>query len=187
MASSTTLIPKAVHSPGGKTSIPLPGHVIGRAKFSKCGRYRQELWRTWGETDRYALFIGMNPSTASHLVDDPTCLREWKRAERMGLCGYAKANVLDVRITDSKTLHRLDYSPVSKANLPAILRLASKAEIIVACWGRLHSSLAHYTEGVETALRNNGHTLLCLGQNADGSPKHPLYLRADAELVQYSR
>ncbi|MCB8878523.1 DUF1643 domain-containing protein [Acidisoma silvae] len=187
MSPSLPSPPNIIHSPGGKISIPLPAHVLGRAKFSKCGRYRQALWRTWGQTGRYALFIGMNPSTASHLIDDPTCLREWKRAERMGLCGYAKANILDVRITDSKILHQLDYPPVSRANLPTILKLASKADIVIACWGRLHSSLAHHAERVEMSLRDAGYTLYCLGQNGDGSPKHPLYLRADAGLVEYIR
>jgi hypothetical protein len=174
-----------LYHPGGKVSIPLPLHVTGRATFSECGRYRQELWRTWSNGSTYAMFIGTNPSTASHLVDDPTCLREWMRAERMGMGGYAKCNVLDIRMTDAKQLHRLDVPPFSDANLPAILRLARKAEVIIACWGKLHISLKHHADCVETALRDAGHALHCLGQNKDGSPKHPLYLRADAPLVEY--
>lgn len=174
------------HHPGGKVAIPLPAHITGQAKFSDCGRYRQELWRRWEGPTGYALFIGTNPSVACHLTDDPTCLREWKRAERMGL-SYAKANVLDARLTDSRQLHRLDFPPCSDANLPAIMRLAKDAAIIVACWGRLHSSMQHHAERVETALRNDGHALHCLGRNNDGSPKHPLYLRSDAELIEFTR
>ena len=177
-------MPDHPHHPGGKVAISLPLYVTGRATFSECGRYRQELWRTWSDHPEYALFIGMNPSTACHLTDDPTCQREWKRAERMGL-NFVKTNILDVRLTDSRQLHRLDLPPCSDANLPTIMRLAADASIIVACWGRLHPSLKHHADRVETSLRGAGRTLHCLGRNQDSSPKHPLYLRSDAELIEY--
>lgn len=45
------------------------------AKISECGKYRYSLWRVWDKTKPTFTSIGLNPSTADHIEDDPTITR----------------------------------------------------------------------------------------------------------------
>ena len=59
------------------------GGSISGALFSDDSRkYRYALWRIWDSSLDTLLFIGLNPSTAAHVQDDPTIRR---------LVGFAKA------------------------------------------------------------------------------------------------
>jgi len=40
------------------------------AKLSICCTYRYTLWRTWAESKPYAMFVGLNPSTADEDKED---------------------------------------------------------------------------------------------------------------------
>jgi hypothetical protein len=175
------------HDPGGKVRLALGPGVHGDALMSPDGRYRQLMRRWLGDTfpERYIMFIGMNPSTADASVDDPTCAREWSFARREGFTGMIKANVGDYRATDPKALLRDGIVAVSPANLPAIRAAAVKAEIVVLCHGKLNRALAPAGAEIVAALRKDRVRLMCFGTNADGSAKHPLYLRADTPLVEF--
>lgn len=175
------------HDPGGKIRLPLMPGVKGDATFSADGRYRQLMRRWTGEhfPERYVLFIGMNPSTADGTVNDPTCAREWTFANREGYSAMVKANVGDFRATDPKMLLAPGVVAVSDANLPAIRGAAMGADLVVLCHGKLNKALAPAGKAIVDALRADGVDLWCFGTNADGSPKHPLYLRADTPLVPF--
>ncbi|MFK4809138.1 DUF1643 domain-containing protein [Devosia sp. ZW T5_3] len=177
----------AGHDPGGKVRLPLMAGVKGDATFSADGRYRQLMRRWTGETfpKRYILFIGMNPSTADATVNDPTCAREWTFAQREGYSAMAKANVGDYRATDPKMLLAPGVVAVSDANLPAIRAAAAEADFVVLCHGKLNKALAPAGKAIVEALKADGTELWCFGTNADGSPKHPLYLRLDTPLVRF--
>lgn len=176
-----------MHDPGGKVRLRLGAGVRGDAVMSDDGRYRQIMRRWLGETfpESYILFIGMNPSTADASVDDPTCAREWTFARREGFSAMVKCNVGDYRATDPKMLVASGVVAVSSANLPAIRAAASGAGRVVLCHGKLNKALAHAGRELVAALRSDGVELWCFGTNADGSPKHPLYLRGDTQLVRY--
>ena len=46
------------------------------ATFSSCRTYRYSLWRRWGAPEQgYAMFIGLNPSTADEVEDAPSAGR----------------------------------------------------------------------------------------------------------------
>ncbi len=181
---SADLHDPAQHDPGGKVRLALMAGVMGDATFSADGRYRQLMRRWLGETfpDRYILFIGMNPSTADATVNDPTCAREWTFAQREGFDAMVKANVGDYRATDPKMLLAPGVVASSPENLPAIRAVAAKADKVVLCHGKLNKALAPAGRALIEALRADGVPLWCFGQNADGSTKHPLYLRADTPL-----
>ncbi|MHA6728552.1 DUF1643 domain-containing protein [Devosia sp. A369] len=177
----------AAHDPGGKVRLKLMPGVNGDAVMSPDGRHRQLMRRWTGERfpERYVLFIGMNPSTADATVNDPTCAREWTFANREGYAAMVKANVGDYRATHPKMLLEPGVVAVSDANLPAILQAAAGADLVVLCHGKLNKALAPAGAALVAALRGDGVGLWCFGTNGDGSPKHPLYLRADTPLVRF--
>lgn len=176
-----------LHDPGGKVRLSLMPGVNGDATFSADGRYRQLMRRWLGASfpERYILFVGMNPSTADASVNDPTCAREWTFARREGFDAMVKANVGDYRATDPKMLLAPGVAAVSDANIPAIRQAASGADFVILCHGKLNKALAPAGKALVEALRSDGIDLWCFGTNGDGSPKHPLYLRADTPLVRF--
>ena len=175
------------HDPGGKVRLALMPGVMGDATFSADGKYRQLMRRWSGDVfpERYVLFIGMNPSTADATVNDPTCAREWTFANREGYTAMVKANVGDYRATDPKMLLVPGVEAVSVENIPAIRKAAVGADFVVLCHGKLNKALAPAGKELVAALKADGIDLWCFGTNADGSPKHPLYLRADTPLVRF--
>jgi hypothetical protein len=175
------------HDPGGKVRLRLGAGVNGDAVMSEDGRYRQIMRRWLGDAfpERYILFIGMNPSTADALVDDPTCAREWNFSRREGFSAMVKCNVGDYRATDPKMLLAEGVEAVSLANLPAILGVAKGAGRVVLCHGKLNKALAPAGRELVAALQDENIELWCFGKNADGSPKHPLYLRSDTQFVRF--
>jgi len=177
-----------LHNPGGKVRLALMEGVNGDAVFSDDGRYRPLMRRWLGDAfpDRYLLFIGMNPSTADATVNDPTCGREWTFAQREGFDAMVKANVGDYRATDPKMLLQPGVEASSPANLPTIRQAAAGADKVVLCHGKLNKALAPAGREMVAALVKDGHNLWCFGTNADGSPRHPLYLRADTPLVRWT-
>jgi len=178
-----------LHDVGGKSRLAMIPGVTGGAAFSECGRFRHWLSRDWGfrqhsdGREPYALFVGMNPSTAAADVDDPTVRREMAITKRLGLDRYVKVNVMDYRATSPRALLMPGVQPCSDENRKVIRRLADGAATIIVCHGRLHKKLRRYGDAAMFELRP--HKLWCLGRNDDGSPKHPLYLASDTPLEAY--
>ncbi|HJM80481.1 MAG TPA: DUF1643 domain-containing protein, partial [Prochlorococcaceae cyanobacterium Fu_MAG_72] len=66
---------------------------VSEASFSPCGHYRWWLKRRLGKSSRTLLFVGLNPSKASALDDDPTLRRI------LGFCrswGYGRLLVVNL-------------------------------------------------------------------------------------------
>lgn len=180
------MIDGTAHDPGGRVRLALMPGVRGDAEFSD--HEHRQLMRRWiGDTfpERYILFIGMNPSTADANVNDPTCAREWTFAQREGYAAMAKGNVGDYRATDPKMLLAPSVVAVSPHNLPSLRAAARKADKVVLAHGKLNKALALAGRELVEALRADGIPLWCFGVNADGSPKHPLYLRLDTPLIPF--
>lgn len=177
------------HDAGGRVKTALPAGLRGDAVFyGESEEYRPRLRRWVGDSfpSRYVLFIGMNPSVAAHTVNDPTITREWGFASRWGYSGYVKCNVADYRATFPRDILAEGIVPSSPVNLPTILEEARAAELVVICHGRLNRVLMPIGRAVIAALRDQGVSMKCFGINgSDGSPKHPLYLRGDTELVAF--
>lgn len=177
-----------LHDPGGKVHIRLPDGVIGGARFSACGRYRQTLTRDWtpeGEAPRTIMFLGQNPSVARADVSDPTCDKELKFARLWGYTRYVKTNMLDWRATHPKDVPHDPAVARSAENLPAILREAEDAEEILLAYGKLHKRYAPIVNQTIQALRATGKPLNCLKLNKDGSAQHPLYIRGDTQRFPF--
>lgn len=154
------------------------------ARFSPCQRYRYTLWRNWGPADSAPLmFLMLNPSTADAEKNDPTVERCQRRALSMGFGGLCVGNIFAFRSTDPRGLYATGLDPIGPENDSAILDLAKSAGMVICAWGK-HGALGGRGEAVLAMLRTAGVTPYCLGQNGDGSPKHPLYVAYDKRPEQ---
>lgn len=142
------------------------------AIFSKCEKYRYSLLRTWNNNmqNGYAMFIGLNPSTADEKINDPTVRRCIGFARDWGFDGLLMANIFAFRATLPEDMKK-QSNPIGDLNDYFIQYFAKDAEIIIGAWGT-HGKYLNRQDRVLELIPN----LCCLGKNNDGTPKHPLYL-----------
>ena len=155
------------------------GYIVGyygSGKQCSCGTKQ-------GQTMQ---FICLNPSTADERTDDPTVLRCWRRAQRMGYGSFCMTNLFALRSTDPRGL-RKHPNPIGEAaeNEGHILRIGALAGIIVLAWGSQDAAVQKQAAWVESRLKSSGLWPKCraLGFTAAGTPRHPLYMKNDIELV----
>ena len=77
------------------------------ANFSACRKYRYSLKRVWNRQSSLVLFIGLNPSTADEINDDPTLTRCMDYAKRWGYGGVCVANLFAYRATKPTDMLRV--------------------------------------------------------------------------------
>jgi len=150
------------------------------AEFSGDGKHRFTLWRFWREPRSLVAFIGLNPSTADATQNDPTIHRCQKFAEQWGFDGFYMLNLYSLRSTDPKGLKCEDFTRTE--NIEAVMRICRRREVreIVLAWGVDGCDGEHLAETLR--LSPQVEHPRCLGKTKDGYPRHPLYLRKDAEL-----
>jgi hypothetical protein len=139
--------------------------------FSPDRVYRYTLWRRWNNNG-YAMFIGLNPSTADETVNDPTIRRCIAYARDWGYGALCMTNLFAFRATHPATLGSID-DPVGPDNDTHLLEAASGARIIVACWG-VNGIYKDRNHIVSTLL--SSHDMYVLRLTKNGHPAHPLYL-----------
>jgi hypothetical protein len=150
------------------------GDAASVATYSPCESYRYALTRIWDAQGPRALFVMLNPSTATEYQNDPTVERCERRARTLGFGSFHVANIFAYRATDPKDM-RAQTDPVGPANDAAILAASGQAQQIICAWGNHGSHLSRGTQ-VETLLRRTGLPLFHLGLTLAGMPKHPLYI-----------
>ncbi|MCO4747879.1 MAG: DUF1643 domain-containing protein [Proteobacteria bacterium] len=157
------------------------GDVLRDAILSPCGSYRFRLTRRW-ERGATALFVMLNPSVADAARDDPTLRRCVGFARREGFAAVEVVNLSPLRATNPRELltHRLS-SEVVVENRLHIANARASAGLVIAAWGSWGDRLPHLLgqAGLE------GAQLVCLGITKGGQPRHPLYVRANTELVPW--
>ena len=75
--------------------------------------------------------------------------------------------------------------PVGFDNNRWILRAAREADRIVCAWGA-HGRHRDRGRDVFRMLADAGHRLYHLGLTREGQPKHPLYLKRDTPLTEWT-
>lgn len=164
--------------PGPDSPLVVRGHQKGdaasEAVYSPCEAYRYTLTRTWDPAGPRALFVMLNPSTATEYQNDPTVERCERRARALGFGAFRVTNIFAFRATDPKVM-RAVADPVGPANDAAIAESALWADRIVCAWGT-HGAHKGRGPAVEALLRATGRALHHLGLSKDGHPKHPLYI-----------
>lgn len=181
------------------------------ALFSSDERHRYGLERDLRGDDRDPLFaavispmprrlvaIGMNPSTADAFDPDPTVTRELGFARAWGCSLYSKGNLYGWRDPKPASMwaeHRAGRDIVGPHNDAAIrtmlTMLARDGGVALACWGRMHAKGDKALQErrvfeVSQIAAEVGVQWQCLGKNADGSPKHPLYLPKSTQLEPWA-
>jgi len=150
------------------------GDAASIAEYSDCEAYRYTLTRVWDEAGQRALFIMLNPSTATELQNDPTVERCERRARALGYGAFRVLNIFAYRATDPRVM-RAVADPVGPGNDVAILGSLSWGDRVICAWGT-HGAHLGRGPAVEAMLRGAGVPLFHLGLSKAGHPKHPLYI-----------
>ena len=145
------------------------------AVYSPCGTWRYRLSRTWDESGSRAALVLLNPSTATEAANDPTVARVERFARDWGHGGFDLMNLFAFRATRPADLIAA-AEPVGPET-DALLCALAPGRPVICGWGR-HGRHAGRGPAVEGILRRAGMSLMALAVNADGSPRHPLYLPA---------
>lgn len=156
------------------TRTHIKGDAPSTAAYSDCERYRYSLVRTWEPEGRKALFVMLNPSTATEVQNDPTVERCERRARTLGFGSFCVTNIFAWRDTDPKKM-RQAADPVGPENDATIAEFALWADQIVCAWGT-HGAHLNRGANMERLLRHTGQDLFHLGLSKAGHPKHPLYI-----------
>lgn len=165
----------------------------------KCGAvlsddrlFRYELTRQWDSELPWVNFIGLNPSTADETNDDPTIRRCVGFGKRWGFGGIRMTNLFAFRATLPKDMLTCP-NPIGEVGTfltPSGVEFTNRNDfwlwtamkssgLCVAAWGR---DGRHLYRGAKVKLLL-GTGIKCFGKNADGTPKHPLYLKAQTVLI----
>jgi len=153
---------------------------MNTAWFSPCRRYRYALWRTWGAGTRYAMFVGLNPSTADETADDPTIRRCVAFAKSWGLDALCMTNLFGFRATDPKDMFAAE-DPIGEGNDVTLDKIAEDAAVIVGAWGN-HGVYLNRDQDVRARL----YRLHYLRLTKSNQPQHPLYLPSDLVPIPFN-
>ena len=149
------------------------------AIFSEDRKYRYALWRLWNPNRPFLMTIGLNPSIASELKDDPTITRLMSRAYKTGYGGLLMSNLYSFVSTNPDNLLN-NGNAVGELTDYYIKEMVKLSEVQLCGWGSFKPVIKRCGEVYK--MLNNPH---CLSINADGNPKHPLYVSYDTPMKKY--
>lgn len=159
----------------------------GSAVFSEGRLHRYWLERFLAKEGITLAFGMLNPSDATHEDDDSTitrcigyALRDDIKARRMivvNMFGFVSKNPKDLLTAQD---------PIGPENESFIRKALTEADLIICAWGAMHKKLRIKSWQSRRLIQEAGPKLRCLGTNKDGSPKHPLYLKETAPLLEWS-
>lgn len=177
-------------------STPSTGYASGRTTIlSPCRLYRYTLWREWRlphglpyplplhAASEFAMFIGLNPSTADETQDDPTIRKCVGFAKRWGYGALCMTNLFAFRATSPKDMRKYPR-PIGEDNLITLVQLGQQAGIVIACWG-VNGCFNHRDRYVESVLKAEGVKLHYLRLTKGGQPEHPLYVPYEVTPTPY--
>lgn len=154
------------------------------ATYGANDTLRWTLTREWGE-GKSACFLGHNPSTAGHELEDPTTLT-WNYFAKLWGCGrYTAVNLYPLRSPDPAVARAwADWSRTNDwsvrdllmENASIVVREAKRADIFVACYGAIAMDDAwngHVLEEIQSGEPPYP-TIHAFGFTSSGAPKHPM-------------
>lgn len=148
------------------------------ATFSDDDAHRYSLAWIWDRALPPLVVCMLNPSTATHEKLDPTISGLIKRARAWGYGGVVVVNLFALRATDPRVM-KMHPEPIGPDNDEAIRLAALTAKErgvpIVAAWGA-HGRHRDREAHVRRILGDCAVEVAAFQINADGTPKHPLYV-----------
>lgn len=150
--------------------------------------YRYILTREFNAGYGSILYVMLNPSTATQEIDDPTIRRCIGFAKRER-CRYMEVvNLFALRATDPSELKK-SADPIGPGNDEIIRDAVQRSGKVILAWGT-HGTLNDRDNEVTRLIWEDCQPWpdkgpYCFGQNANGTPKHPLFLKADTPIVKY--
>jgi hypothetical protein len=190
-----------------------PEAQLGTATFSGCGRYRYTLTRKLGMhpgrleavtgspregfapvlRGGTALWVMLNPSTATADENDPTIRRVIGFARRDGFERLVVCNLFALRSTDPRALLAAEDRS-GPGNLGTLREQARAADRVVVAWGAWGDRWPEAVAAAVAELRGDlpgvpsfvtARALWCVGTTSSGQPKHPLYVAGDTPLTPW--
>ena len=152
------------------------------AILSDCGAYRYRLWRTWDKSKPLVGFCMPNPSTADANRDDPTIRRLISFARSWGYGGFIVVNLFALRSPHPSVLRQVD-DPIGPDNHKHLSEVAVLVDTMICAWGT-HGRFG-MADKLAMACMHGKATTKAMHINADGSPKHPLYIKSDAVPIPF--
>lgn len=154
------------------------------AHYSLDRRYRYLYQRRWAESASPKLdtvvWLLLNPATGD---TDGKPRRTLNRcinwSQSWGFASLTIINLFAYRATKPAAL-RTAGDPVGPENDETIRRVTQSAPLVVTAWGA-KGRLFGRSKQVTLMLTNP----MCLGVTKKGEPRHPLYVRRDAELRSF--
>lgn len=162
--------------------------------FSQNRQYRYSLTHRWDEVQplplgaehskteytgpRLVAWIGLNPSTADENTLDATLRRVKAFSSAWGYDGFVMLNLFAWRDKSPKEMMKV-RDPVGHENDTHILKHVALVDRVVCAWGNFGGYLSR-VEKVVRLLETTKAEIVCLDRNANGSPKHPLYIQGSA-------
>lgn len=150
------------------------------AIFSKDLKYRYTLYREWRSNLPILMIIGLNPSTADEIKNDPTIRRCIDFAKAWGFGRLIMMNLFAIRGTDPKILKEV-ADPIGIENDNYLVEMAKKAQLIIGAWGTLGTFMNRSSEVKELIPE-----IKCLGVTQNNQPKHPLYLKKGTKWMDWN-
>lgn len=150
------------------------------AIFSDDEKCRYVLRRVWDDKKGKIVFIGLNPSTATEIKNDPTVSRMISFSKLHGFGSISVCNLFAFRTTFPSDLKKA-HDPIGEENDLFILKEILDADKVVACWGN-HGKFLNRSMNFLKNLNYFSH----FGFTNLGEPRHVLYLRKDAPLFDKS-
>ncbi len=155
------------------------------AVYSDCEHYRYALTRVWDVSAPKALFVMLNPSTATERQNDPTVERCERRARALRFGSFRVCNIFAWRDTDPKKMRKA-ADPVGPENDTNILDGCFWADTIVCAWGT-HGAFQDRGPEVARLIGRTGRPMHHLGLSKFGHPKHPLYISYETQPMPWDQ
>lgn len=158
----------------------------GTAVYNRTGTHRYLLTRTLAPLSKAgteAVFVMLNPSTATAFVNDPTIRRCMNFAALWGHARLIVVNIFAFRATDPTALADC-HDPIGSFNDVFILDAVESASQVVCAWGAWGSLFGRGQHVYDLVKSKNP---MCLGVTAENEPRHPLYIAARTPPTPYLR